>query len=66
MAHGREFDGHGASSIDWSPRGLGVKADGVGTREKEEGAMEDWVGYAIAVCTVLLFMILVGVLPVGQ
>ena len=27
---------------------------------------EDWVGYAIAVCTVLLFMILVGVLPVGQ
>jgi hypothetical protein len=24
------------------------------------------VGYAIAVCTVLLFMILVGVLPVGQ
>jgi len=28
--------------------------------------MEDWVGYAIAVCTVLLFMILVGVLPVGQ
>lgn len=27
---------------------------------------DDWVGYAIAVCTVLLFMILVGVLPVGQ
>ena len=66
MAQGREFDGHGASSIDWSPRGLGVKADGVGTRVEEEGAMEDWVGYAIAVCTVLLFMILVGVLPVGQ
>jgi len=28
--------------------------------------MEDWLGYAIAVCMVLLFMILVGVLPVGQ
>jgi len=25
--------------------------------------MEDWLGYAIAVCMVLLFMILVGVLP---
>jgi len=28
--------------------------------------MEDWLGYAIAVCMVLLFMIFVGVLPVGQ
>jgi hypothetical protein len=43
-----------------------VKANGVGTRVKEGGPMEDWLGYAIAVCMVLLFMILVGVLPVGQ
>jgi len=28
--------------------------------------MEGWLGYAIAVCMVLLFMILVGVLPAGQ
>jgi len=28
--------------------------------------MKDWLGYAIAVCMVLLFMILVGVLPAGQ
>jgi len=28
--------------------------------------MEDWMGYAIAVGMVLLFMILVGVLPVSQ
>ena len=55
-----------AQREEMSPRGLGVKADGVGTRVREEGAMEDWVGYAIAACTVLLFMILVGVLPVGQ
>jgi hypothetical protein len=33
---------------------------------KEAGAMEDWLGYAIAVCMVLLFMILAGVLPAGQ
>jgi hypothetical protein len=52
--------------MDWSPRGVGVKADGVGTRVKEAAAMEDWLGYAIAVCMVLLVMILVGVLPVGQ
>ena len=52
--------------MDGSPRGIGVKADGVGTRVKEGVAMEDWLGYAIAVCMVLLFMILVGVLPVGQ
>ena len=43
-----------------------MKVDGVGTRVKEAGAREDWLGYAIAVCMVLLFMILVGVLPVGQ
>ncbi len=43
-----------------------MKADGVGTRVKEGEAMEDWLGYTIAVCIVLLFMILVGVLPVGQ
>jgi hypothetical protein len=43
-----------------------VKADGARTRVKERGAMEDWLGYAIAVCMVLLFMIFVGVLPVGQ
>lgn len=43
-----------------------MKADGAGTRAKGGVAMEDWLGYAIAVCMVLLFMILVGVLPVGQ
>ena len=43
-----------------------MKADGVGTRVKGRVAMEDWLGYAIAVCMVLLFMILVGVLPAGQ
>jgi len=43
-----------------------VKADGVGTRVNGGAAIEDWLGYAIAVCMVLLFMILVGVLPVGQ
>ena len=49
-------DGPGASAIDWPYRGIGVK----------EGAMEDWLGYSVAVCIVLLFMMLVGVLPVGQ
>jgi hypothetical protein len=43
-----------------------VKADGVGERLTEREATEDWLGYAIAVCMVLLFMILVGVLPVGH
>ena len=54
------------ASIDWSLRGIAVKADGARTRVKERGAMEDWLGYAIAVCMVLLFMIFVGVLPVRQ
>jgi hypothetical protein len=43
-----------------------MKADGVGKRLTERDATEDWLGYTIAVCMVLLFMILVGVLPVGQ
>ncbi len=43
-----------------------MKADAVGARVKGRVAMEDWLGYAIAVCMVLLFMILVGVLPVSQ
>ena len=43
-----------------------MKADSVGARVKGGVAMEDWLGYAIAVCMVLLFMILVGVLPVSQ
>ena len=43
-----------------------MKANGAGTRVNGGVAMEDWLGYAIAVCMVLLFMILVGVLPVGQ
>ena len=33
---------------------------------EREAVGEDWLGYTIAVCMVLLFMILVGVLPVGQ
>ena len=32
----------------------------------KQKAMEDWLGYSVAVCLVLLFMILVGVLPVGR
>lgn len=43
-----------------------MKADGVGKKLTEREAMEDWLGYTITVCIVLLFMILVGVLPVGQ
>ena len=43
-----------------------MKGDDVGARVKGRVAMEDWMGYAIAVGMVLLFMILVGVLPVSQ
>jgi hypothetical protein len=37
-----------------------------GVESEGAGAMDDWLGYSIAVWVVLLFMILVGVLPVGQ
>ena len=37
-----------------------------GTESEGAGATDDWLGYSIAVWIVLLFMILVGVLPVGQ